>query len=56
MRFVAAVGGLRYGQEMTAGEIFTVAGGGQEGNITPGGAASSAGLTGPDGVAFDAAG
>ena len=56
VRFVAAVGGVRYGQVMTAGEIFTVAGGGQEGNITPGGSASSAGLTGPDGVAFDAEG
>ncbi len=56
VRFVPAVGGLRFGQEMTAGEIFTAVGGGQEGNITPGGAASSAGLTSPDGVAFDAAG
>ncbi len=56
VRFVAATGGFRYGQSMTAGEIFTVAGGGQEGNITPGGSASSAGLTGPEGVAFDAEG
>jgi IPT/TIG domain/NHL repeat len=56
VRFVAAVGGLRYGQEMTAGEIYTIAGGGQEGDITPGGSTFSAGLTSPDGVAFDAQG
>jgi sugar lactone lactonase YvrE len=56
VRFVAASGGLRYGQEMTAGEIYTIAGGGEEGDITPGGSTFSAGLTAPDGVAFDAQG
>jgi len=56
VRFVAAAGGLRYGQEMTAGEIYTIAGGGQEGDITPGGSTFSAGLTAPDGVVFDAQG
>ncbi len=56
VRFVAAVGGVRYGQQMTRGEIYTIAGGGQEGEITPGGSTFSAGLTSPDGVAFDAQG
>lgn len=56
VRLVAATGGLRYGQEMTAGEIYTIAGGGQEGDITPGGSTFSAGLTSPDGVAFDSQG
>ena len=36
VRFVAAAGGFRYGQQMTAGKIYTIAGGGQEGEITPG--------------------
>ncbi len=56
VRFVTATGGLRYGQEMTAGQIYTIAGGGEEGDITPGGSVFSAGLTSPDGVAFDAQG
>jgi len=56
VRFVAAVGGFRYGQEMTAGRIYTIAGGGQEGEITPDGSTFSAGLTSPDGIAFDAQG
>ena len=56
VRLVAATGGLRYGQEMTAGQIYTIAGGGEEGDITPGGSVFSAGLTSPDGVAFDAQG
>ena len=56
VRLVAAVGGFRYGQDMTAGEIYTIAGGGEEGDITPGGSTFSAGLTSPDGVAFDAQG
>ncbi len=56
VRFVAAAGGFRYGQQMTAGKIYTIAGGGQEGEITPGGSTFSAGLTSPDGVAFDAQG
>ena len=56
VRLVAATGGFRYGQEMTAGEIFTIAGGGQEGQITPGGSVFSAGFTVPDGVVFDAQG
>ncbi len=37
VRLFAAVGGLRFGQEMTAGQIYTIAGGGEEGDITPGG-------------------
>ena len=56
VRFVAAVGGFRFGQEMTAGRIYPIAGGGQEGDITPGGSTFSAGLTSPDGVVFDAQG
>ena len=56
VRFVAAVGGFRYGQQMSAGKIYSIAGGGQEGDITPGGSTFSAGLTSPDGVAFDAQG
>ena len=48
--------GFRYGQQMAAGKIYTIAGGGQEGDITPGGSTFSAGLTSPDGVAFDAQG
>jgi sugar lactone lactonase YvrE len=56
VRMVAATGGLRYGEEMAAGDIYTIAGGGEEGEITPGGSAFSAGLTGPDGLAVDAQG
>jgi hypothetical protein len=56
VRFVPAVGGVRYGQQMSAGKIYTIAGGGQEGEITPGGSTFSAGLTSPDGIAFDAQG
>jgi sugar lactone lactonase YvrE len=53
VRLVAATGGFRYGQEMTAGEIYPIASGGQEGGLTPGGSSFTAGLTAPDGVAFD---
>ena len=56
VRMMSATTGPRFGQELTAGELFTIAGGGQEGDITPGGSVFSAGLTGPDGVAFDAQG
>ena len=56
VRMVSATTGPRFGQQLTAGELFTIAGGGQEGDITPGGSVFSAGLTGPDGVAIDAQG
>ncbi|HTT87661.1 MAG TPA: IPT/TIG domain-containing protein, partial [Acidimicrobiales bacterium] len=52
IRFVPAVGGVRFGLSMTAGEIYTIAGGGSgEGNET-----FSAGLAEPDGIAFNPSG
>jgi hypothetical protein len=54
IRVVAAKSGTFYGQAMTAGDIYTVAGGGVNG-LGDGGPATFAEI-GPDGVALDAAG
>ena len=55
---VAATTGTQWGQSMTANDVYTVAGNstGTSGHSGDGGAASSATLFGPSGVAFDAAG
>jgi secreted PhoX family phosphatase len=55
VRVVAASTGSFYGQPMTAGDIYTVAGGGT-GGLGDGGPATSAELNSPDGVAVDGAG
>ena len=55
VRVVAASTGTFYGQAMTAGDIYTVAGGGT-GGLGDGGPATSATLSYPAGVAVDAAG
>ncbi len=55
VRVVAAATGTFYGQAMTAGDIYTVAGGGTSG-LGDGGPATSAELNGPQSVAVDAAG
>ncbi len=56
VRVVAASTGTFYGQAMTAGDIYTVAGDGTFGFSGDGGPATSAELNGPAGVAVDAAG
>src|SRR6266702_1223100 len=56
VRVAAARTGTFYGQAMTAGDIYTVAGDGTNGFSGDGGPATSAGLSGPVGVAVDAAG
>ncbi len=56
IRVVAGSTGTFYGQPMTAGNIYTVAGTGQRGFSGDGGPATSAELTSPQGVAVDAAG
>jgi trimeric autotransporter adhesin len=56
VRIVAARSGTFYGQQMTAGDIYTVAGNGTEGYSGDGGPATSAELNGPEGVAVDGAG
>ena len=56
VRVVAASSGTFYGQPMTAGDIYTVAGNGKPAFSGDGGAAASAALNYPSGVAVDAAG
>jgi NHL repeat len=55
IRVVAAATGTFYGQAMTAGDIYTVAGGGK-GRVEDGGPAAGARLVKPMGVAVGAAG
>jgi hypothetical protein len=54
IRVVAARSGTFYGQAMTAGDIYTIAGGGT-GGLGDGGPATSAVLTQPGAVLVDAA-
>ena len=56
VRVVAARTGTFYRQKMTAGDIYTVAGGGAEGHLGDRGPATKARLRGPWGVAVDGAG
>jgi len=56
IRFVPASSGTYYGQSMTAGNIYTIAGNGTVGYSGDGGAATSAQLHYPNGVAVDAQG
>jgi trimeric autotransporter adhesin len=55
---VFAAGGNSWGQSMTAGDVYTVAGSaaGTSGNSGAGGAATAALLNGPEGVSVDGAG
>src|SRR5579859_7106010 len=56
IRVVAVRSGTFYGQAMTAGDIYTVAGDGTAGFSGDGGPATGAELSGPGGVAVDASG
>jgi len=56
IRMIAAASGTFYGVAMTAGDIYTVAGNGIDGFAGDGGPATSARLSGPEGVAFDGSG
>ena len=54
--FVPATSGTYFGQQMTAGDIYRIAGNGTFGDAGLGGPATSAQLNGPGAVAFDGAG
>jgi alkylated DNA nucleotide flippase Atl1 len=56
VRVIAETSGSFYGQVMTAGDIYTIAGDGTEGSAGDGGPATSAELNSPYGVAIDSAG
>ena len=56
IRFVPAASGTYFGQSMTAHDIYTVAGDDSAGYSGDDGAATSAKLNGPEGVALDASG
>jgi trimeric autotransporter adhesin len=56
IRVVAATTGTFYGQAMTAGDIYLLAGNGQDGYAGNGGPAAKAKLDNPYGVAVDGAG
>jgi hypothetical protein len=56
VRVVAATSGTFYGQAMTAGDIYTIAGTGHHGSRGDGGPATSAELSAPVGVALDGSG
>src|SRR5204862_462323 len=56
IRVVAARTGVFYGQAMTAGDIYTIAGDGTEGFSGDGGPATGAEFQNPVGVAVDSAG
>jgi hypothetical protein len=54
VRLLAGATGARFGQLMTAGQIYTIAA--SDGSVYPAEAASEAALSSPDGVTFDAHG
>ncbi|MBU6495247.1 MAG: hypothetical protein KGR42_02355 [Acidobacteria bacterium] len=56
VRFIPAVSGTYFGQAMTAGDIYDIAGNGWPGFGGDGGPATSAILSSPGGASFDAAG
>jgi trimeric autotransporter adhesin len=56
IRVIAESTGTFYGQAMTAGDIYTIAGDGTQGFSGDGGPATAAELNGPNGVALDGAG
>jgi hypothetical protein len=56
VRVVAAATGTFYGQAMTAGHVYTVAGDGTRGYFGDGGSATAAELNDPQGVVVDKAG